>query len=92
MAITFRKVCGKTTILRKSSETFLLGAYIMANSWLIFTSTRMHVTLTSIRAMTHDASVFPEPHAFTPERFLTPEGQLKPNSQIDSFGFGRRSI
>ena len=43
------------------------------------------------RAMAHDESKYPNPHAFTPERFLNDDGSLKPNN-VDhiAYGFGRR--
>ena len=43
------------------------------------------------RSMAHDESRFPNPHAFTPERFLDDGGSLKPNEiEHIAFGFGRR--
>jgi len=49
--------------------------------------------LTNLRAILHDPDVFPEPHVFRPERFLTPDGQIN-KDVIDPrqlvFGYGRR--
>ena len=45
--------------------------------------------------MMHNPAEYPDPDAFKPERFLTPEGELNPNvmdpNQI-AFGFGRRCV
>jgi cytochrome P450 len=43
------------------------------------------------RAMGHDESRYPDPHAFMPERFFNDDGSLKPND-VDhiAYGFGRR--
>ena len=41
--------------------------------------------------MSHDEIRYPDPDAFTPERFLNPEGILKDDNPADFiFGFGRR--
>ncbi|KAH9477688.1 Cytochrome P450 monooxygenase 98 [Psilocybe cubensis] len=53
------------------------GSIIMANSW----------------AMLHDETVYPEPFAFKPERFLTNKGQLNKSVKDPGhaiWGFGRR--
>ena len=44
------------------------------------------------RAMTHDESVYPEPFAFKPERFLEKNGGLKEDDRILAYGFGRRYL
>jgi len=40
--------------------------------------------------MTHDESVYPEPFAFKPERFLDENGELNDDDRILAYGFGRR--
>ena len=44
------------------------------------------------RAILHDSSVYPEPDAFKPERFLDPDGNLQEDPiSLSTFGCGRRS-
>ena len=44
------------------------------------------------RSMAHDDSMYPNSHAFLPERFLNDDGSLKPNNiEHIAFGFGRRA-
>ncbi|KAG6371206.1 cytochrome P450 [Boletus reticuloceps] len=51
------------------------GAILLANLW----------------SMAHDESIYPNPHAFIPERFLNDDGSLKPDdTQHLAYGFGRR--
>ncbi|THH27405.1 hypothetical protein EUX98_g6781 [Antrodiella citrinella] len=53
------------------------GSIVLGNSYMIL----------------HDPVVYPEPHEFRPERFLTDDGQLNPDvldPTIACFGFGRR--
>ncbi|EJD55009.1 cytochrome P450 [Auricularia subglabra TFB-10046 SS5] len=52
------------------------GSTVIGNSWAIL----------------HDEKTYPNPHAFTPERWLTPDGQLDPAAKdpLAFFGFGRR--
>jgi hypothetical protein len=44
------------------------------------------------RAILHDENVYPDPHTFKPERWLTASGQLDPNAKepLAFFGYGRR--
>ena len=42
------------------------------------------------REMTHNASVYPDPFIFLPERFLGPNAQPDPHPYV--FGFGRRYV
>jgi Cytochrome P450 len=43
------------------------------------------------RAILHDASVYPEPDVFKPERFLNPDGSSREDVILTSaFGYGRR--
>jgi cytochrome P450 len=44
------------------------------------------------RAILHDEAVYPDPHAFKPERWLKSDGQLDPDAKdpLAFFGFGRR--
>jgi len=46
--------------------------------------------ITNMYAMSKDASMYPDPESFKPERFLTPSGALSPNFADIAFGFGRR--
>ncbi|EIW83716.1 cytochrome P450 [Coniophora puteana RWD-64-598 SS2] len=46
--------------------------------------------ITNMYAMSKDASVYPDPETFKPERFLTPSGALSPDFADIAFGFGRR--
>ncbi|KAJ7625702.1 cytochrome P450 [Roridomyces roridus] len=52
------------------------GSVVIGNAW----------------GLLHDETVYPDPHAFKPERFLLPNGQPDPsvrNPEV-AFGFGRR--
>ena len=40
--------------------------------------------------MTHDETVYTDPFAFKPERFLDVNGKLNEDSRILAYGFGRR--
>ncbi|KAJ7786209.1 cytochrome P450 [Mycena metata] len=45
----------------------------------------------NIHAILHDATMFPEPHEFKPERFLSQDGEKSPlRPEAVAFGFGRR--
>ncbi|KAI0064833.1 cytochrome P450 [Artomyces pyxidatus] len=51
------------------------GSLIIANAWTIL----------------HDPELYPDPHTFKPERFLTEDGQVKEDIILSSaFGFGKR--
>ncbi|KAI0058422.1 cytochrome P450 [Artomyces pyxidatus] len=51
------------------------GSYILANSW----------------SLLHDPATYPEPHAFKPERFLSPDGHVIDDPGLNAaFGFGKR--
>ncbi|KAF7344542.1 Cytochrome P450 [Mycena sanguinolenta] len=52
------------------------GSVVFPNAWAIL----------------HDPTVYPEPHIFKPERFLTNDGKLNPNVKDPEapWGFGRR--
>lgn len=40
--------------------------------------------------MAHDERVFPEPHAFKPERWFNADGTLNGEDNPLAYGFGRR--
>ncbi|KZT41168.1 cytochrome P450 [Sistotremastrum suecicum HHB10207 ss-3] len=50
------------------------GATVIGNHWSI----------------ARDPDVFPDPEAFRPERWLTPEGTIREDLRFYNFGFGRR--
>ncbi|KAJ7625670.1 cytochrome P450 [Roridomyces roridus] len=52
------------------------GSVVIGNAW----------------GLLHDETVYPDPHAFKPERFLLPDGRLDPSVRDPevAFGFGRR--
>lgn len=50
------------------------GATVIGNVW----------------AIGRDPQFFPDPEAFNPQRWLTPEGKLKEDLKAYTFGFGRR--
>ncbi|KAI0061723.1 cytochrome P450 [Artomyces pyxidatus] len=51
------------------------GAVVLVNAWAIL----------------HDPSIYPSPEMFSPERHLTPDGNVKEDPLLTSaFGFGRR--
>ncbi len=46
---------------------------------------------TTQRAILHDPALYPEPHAFKPERFLNQDGTLRDDPVLMSaFGYGKR--
>ena len=46
----------------------------------------------TLRAMTHDESVYSEPFAFKPERFFDKSGELNDDDRILAYGFGLRYL
>ena len=42
--------------------------------------------------MTHDESLYPDPHTFKPERFLDRKGELNSDDRVLAYGFGRRFV
>jgi cytochrome P450 len=47
------------------------------------------LSVSSFRLMLHDEDVYPDPHAFNPDRFLGPNPQPDPTDH-GAFGYGRR--
>lgn len=62
------------------------GSTVVGNIWCVIFSPNQNFAHPSYRAILHDETVFPDPLAFKPERFL--------DSKVDFpemvFGFGRR--
>ncbi len=52
----------------------------------------LNLNVLQLRAILHDPAVYPEPHVFRPERFLTTDGKLNPQVKDPdaAWGFGRR--
>ncbi|KAJ3555210.1 hypothetical protein NP233_g12259 [Leucocoprinus birnbaumii] len=51
------------------------------------------IVIPNLWAMSRDERRYPDPEAFKPERYLTPDGKLNPNASDPfdfAFGFGRR--
>ncbi len=86
-----------SNFLEEEFSDFLIPkhTWVMANIWhvactlLVLFSNLLH----KYRAITHNANTYPEPHMFSPERFLPLNGT---ESQLDPmlfvFGFGRRYV
>lgn len=54
-----------------------------------------HLSSTHCRAIFHDEAVYPNSHAFIPDRFLKEDGQLDPSvpdPESRVFGSGRRLV
>lgn len=67
----------------------------MSNIWLAKQSVFFFLfsAIESLRrAMTRDTAMYPEPDEFKPERYFTKDGKLNDDSQILTFGFGRRYV
>lgn len=51
------------------------------------------VLIMKFRSILHDEKQYPDPFTFTPDRFLTSDGQLDPavqDPELAAFGYGRR--
>ena len=58
---------------------------------LLYMGSNLILIIRFVRAMAHDESKYPDPHAFIPKRFLNDDGSLKPNDiEHIVYGFGRR--
>jgi len=64
-----------------TTEDDLYGDYIIPAGTTV---------LPNVWGMTHDEQIYPDPHVFKPERFLGSDGTLNEDSEILTFGFGRR--
>jgi cytochrome P450 len=42
------------------------------------------------RAITHDEANYADPYSFKPERYFLPDGTLNNDTNVLTFGFGRR--
>ena len=71
------------------------GTTIIDNAWCAIQFCRIILVGDRMpgRAMFRDASVYPDPHVFNPDRFLK-DGQINPNvkdpEEAGGFGWGRR--
>jgi len=45
-----------------------------------------------LRSISRDPDVYPEPHAFKPERWFDEQGGLRDDLKSFVYGFGRRSV
>jgi cytochrome P450 len=69
------------------------GSIVYPNLWCVRPSSASISASAdgSHRAMSRDETVYPEPEAFRPERFLTPDGcGVTRKNELPTFGFGRR--
>ena len=75
-----------TDILSLQSPLFLETCGIV-----VFPLPRAQVFI-PFRAILHDAHTYPDPDAFKPTRYLTPDGLLdqKAPDPVEAFGYGRR--
>lgn len=60
--------------------------------WLSFNPSQCFYWYESVRAITHDESLYPDPYTFKPERFLDSNGELNSDDRVLAYGFGRRFV
>ncbi|KAK6814883.1 hypothetical protein RU639_009687 [Aspergillus parasiticus] len=66
-------------------------ASVMDDTYEGYTFPKGSLMVPNVWAFTHDASTYPDPHTFRPERFLSYEGhEPEANPYYLVFGFGRR--
>ena len=70
----------------------MAGALVIGNTWSeIVLNSRDVSDLRFCRAILRDPSIYPEPDAFKPERFLNPDGRIRDDPLLSSaFGYGKR--
>ena len=74
----------------------MAGAMLSGNTWSVNCYSNMWWSVFSdltfsCRAIFRDPSLYPEPDAFKPERFLNPDGSFRDDPLLSSaFGYGKR--
>ena len=80
--------CTTECLLILTSRCYRLNEPVVRVLYII---SNLMLMIRFARAMGHDESRYPNPHAFMPERFLNDDGSLKPNDiEHIAYGFGRR--
>ena len=62
------------------------------NRKIFFFSFQNTTLLLNLHAAHHDATLFPEPYIFKPERFISSEGKLINQESVLAFGLGKTNM